>query len=304
MLNKNCFVIILLPILMLFAACTQKEKSTMNTDLFNTDNLFAWCIVPYDSLNRTPEQRAEMLHELGLHRYAYDWRPRHLEYMDHEMRVMQDNNIEITSVWFWIDGGGKQLFDQYNERILSVLQDAGIHTNLWISFPERFYDGIPDEQKFAKAVKAIDYAYGRAREIGCTVSLYNHGGWFGEIENQLKIIKALGYDDIGITYNFLRGTSDPVEFKHLMDQMLPYLREINLNGTKELGITDWSDIEVTGPPYVLTLGEGDREQELIRIIAESGFTGPIGIIGHTWHEDVQDVIRRNMDGLQKIVNGF
>ena len=28
-----------------------------------------------------------------------------------------------------------------------------------------------------------------AAKIGCKVGLYNHGGWFGEPENQIAIIK-------------------------------------------------------------------------------------------------------------------
>ena len=30
-----------------------------------------------------------------------------------------------------------------------------------------------------------------ARNIGCTVALYNHGGWFGEPDNQIAIIGRL-----------------------------------------------------------------------------------------------------------------
>lgn len=41
-------------------------------------NYFAWCIVPFDNQNRTPEQRIEMLKRLGFTSYAYDWREKHL----------------------------------------------------------------------------------------------------------------------------------------------------------------------------------------------------------------------------------
>ncbi len=47
----------------------------------NMDNYFAWCIVPFDNQNRTPEQRIEMLKNLGFKSYAYDWRAEHLPEM-------------------------------------------------------------------------------------------------------------------------------------------------------------------------------------------------------------------------------
>src|SRR4051812_40766284 len=42
--------------------------------LFGRDNLIAWCIVPFDSKNRAPEERAAMLERLGFKHFAYDWR--------------------------------------------------------------------------------------------------------------------------------------------------------------------------------------------------------------------------------------
>src|SRR5690606_41954104 len=37
--------------------------------------------------------------------------------------------------------------------------------------------------------KPIAYIADRAKELGCKVALYNHGGWFGEPENQIEIIE-------------------------------------------------------------------------------------------------------------------
>ncbi len=35
-------------------------------DIFNQNNLTAWCIVPFDKLKRGPEERIAMLEKLGL----------------------------------------------------------------------------------------------------------------------------------------------------------------------------------------------------------------------------------------------
>ncbi len=46
--------------------------SVRASDLFARSNLVAWCIVPFDSQKRGPEERAAMLERLGLRRLAYD----------------------------------------------------------------------------------------------------------------------------------------------------------------------------------------------------------------------------------------
>ena len=43
-------------------------------DLFDQQNLAAWCIVPFDAAKRSPEARAEMVAKMGLKKIAYDWR--------------------------------------------------------------------------------------------------------------------------------------------------------------------------------------------------------------------------------------
>jgi hypothetical protein len=77
-------------------------------------------------------------------------------------------------------------------------------------------------------------------------------------------------------------------FQELLDQMLPYLSTININGMKIEG------------PKIITLGEGDRELEMLRTIKSSDYTGPIGILGHTEGEDIQVVLERNLKGLESL----
>src|SRR4051795_2837246 len=69
-------------------------------DLFARRNLVAWCIVPFDAKKRTPEQRAEMLDRIGIHRFAYDWRDEHLPTFEAELAALQKHDIELTAVWF------------------------------------------------------------------------------------------------------------------------------------------------------------------------------------------------------------
>ncbi|MGN6546096.1 MAG: sugar phosphate isomerase/epimerase, partial [Aureliella sp.] len=154
------------------------QEPSRAQDLFRRDNLVAWCIVPFDSAKRTPAQRAEMLDRLGIHRLAYDYRAEHIPTFDDELDQLAKHHIELTAWWF-----PTQLNDEAR-LILDVLKRHGIKTQLWVTgsggptkSPEEQRQRIKAE---ADRIRAIAQA---AAKQGCTVGLYNHGGWFGEPEN-------------------------------------------------------------------------------------------------------------------------
>jgi hypothetical protein len=68
--------------------------------IFARDNLVAWCIVPFDAKQRTPEQRAGMLARIGIKHFAYDWRDQHLPTFDAEIAALKRHGVELTAVWF------------------------------------------------------------------------------------------------------------------------------------------------------------------------------------------------------------
>src|SRR3954454_23566236 len=70
------------------------------TKLFAQDNLVAWCIVPFDSQKRGPQERAAMLQRLGFKHFAYDYRAEHVPTFDAEIAALQKHGIELTAWWF------------------------------------------------------------------------------------------------------------------------------------------------------------------------------------------------------------
>lgn len=257
------------------------------TELFRRDNLVAWCIVPFDDRERTPVERAEMLRRLGLSRYAYDYRANHIPTFDAEMEAIKRHGIELTAWWFPTD-----LSDEAR-LILDVLKRHDIQTQLWVTG-----GGGPtaSEQEQRDRVKAEASRIGRiaaaAAEIGCRVSLYNHGGWFGEPENQLAIIRELNLPNVGIVYNLHHGHEHLDRFATLLDQMKPHLDCLNLNGMVAGG--DRIDKKI------LPLGEGDLDLGLLRIIRDSGYQGPIGILNHT-QENAETRLAQNLAGLDALL---
>ncbi len=274
---------------LLLISCSTQKKRGVNDKLFNKENLVAWCVVPFDSAERTPEERADMLKELGFTQFAYDWRLKHLATFPNEIKALHEHGIKLTSVWLWIDTDSGKILDDANEQLLDIIRRNNVKTDFWLGFSNKHFEGLTDEQKLEKAVASVTYIEARAKELGCTISLYNHGDWFGEPANQVKIIEKLGSKDVGIVYNFHHAHLQVREFPNLLSQMLPYLRTVNLNGMRVAG------------PKILTIGEGDEEASMLKTLKDSGYNGLIGIICHIETEDAKVVLERNLNGLKSIL---
>ena len=277
----------------LIFSCQPDKKVEDNALLFSKDNLVAWCIVPFDTLQRTPENRALMLSELGIKQFAYDWRVKHIPSFPLEVRAMKYLNIKLAAVWIWIDPDSAEvIIDHSNKQILDVIRRYKVNTDLWVGFGDRYLEGLTDEQKLDKATKAVQVIADSAKALGCGISLYNHGDWFGEPANEIRIIEKTGRKDIGIVYNFHHGHQQVAEFPALLKQMLPYLKTVNLNGMK------------AGGPQILPIGQGDLELEMLKTLKASGYNGSIGILGHVSNEDIKIVLQRNIEGLKSLLKAM
>ena len=134
----------------------------------------------------------------------------------------------------------------------------------------------------------IEYLSNRAEALGCKIALYNHGGWFGNAENQLKIINALPNNDLGVIFNFHHAHDAIDNYYTNIRALLPYLWCVNLNGMKKEG------------PKIITIGAGDLEKKMIQQLLELNYKGPFGILGHVKGGDPELILEENYLGLKHL----
>lgn len=255
--------------------------------LFARTNLVAWCIVPFDAKKRSPEERAAMLKRLGIQRMAYDYRAEHVPTFDAEIAALGKNNIELTAWWF------PTTLNEEARHILGVLKRNKATTQLWVmGGGETPRTQEEHTRRIEAEVARLGPIADAAAQIGCTVALYNHGGWFGEPTNQIAIIKALKRSNVGIVYNLHHAHHQVDQFPQLLAAMKPHLVALNLNGTIENG-------DKIGQKIV-PLGQGTRDLELLKTIRASQWRGPIGILNHT-DEDAEARLVDNLAGLDWLV---
>lgn len=228
-----------------------------------------------------------MLKRLGVKKYAYDWREEHLSYMAKELKLAKQNDLSIVGVWMWIDSDFDSIngLSSSNIIVFNILEEADYQGQIWVSFNANFFENLSDSEAVKKGVEMIAYLSKKANVIKCKIALYNHGGWFGEPINQVKIIEALPNQEIGLVYNFHHAHKHINIFPEMAVMMLPYLWNVNLSGLKIEG------------PKILTIGEGNCEKRMIKLLIEKGYKGDFGILGHVEDADAEKILKANLNGL-------
>jgi len=248
--------------------------------VFSRNNLVAWCIVPFDAKQRGPKERAEMLSRLGIKRIAYDWRDQHIPEWDEELKQYQAHGVELVAFWA----------PDRHRQILDLLKRHGVKAQLWLMPPDP--KAATQPEKVDAAAAAILPVAQLAKQYGCTIGLYNHGGWPGEPENQVAIIERLRArraDNVGMVYNLHHGHEHVARFPELMKLMKPHLMCLTVNGMKP------------GGPKILPVGQGDNDRAILEAIRDSGYAGPIAILNHREEVDAEQGLKQNIEGLKKLL---
>lgn len=277
-------------VLLLALTAEGARQAAPSTSAFARSNLHVWAFEEYDAVQRTPDQRAQVLRALGIKKAGYVGRNiERMKEFDSYLAAYRERGIELVSVWTPIHTEDP-LREPHIRMFLHAVERHEIRPQWWLTL-ERFDQGVE------RAVTILRPLIAEAARHGLHVALYGHGrdAWFTQPESQIAIIESLGSVGplpVGMVYNFHHAHSQLDRFADLFPKMQPHLMAVNLNGMSTAG------------PQIVPIGEGDRERDMIATIYRSGYAGPIGIIGHQREEDVAVVLRRNMDGLREILTAI
>jgi len=265
-----------------------------NTDVFAKGNLFAWNFIAFGSMHRTPLEQVQMLKGLGIRRMGIEWGGVHVQSFDQEIAAMRENQIAIEG--FWVRG------NMYPERnkpaaadgdvdlVLATLKRNKLSTQIWDPFDaDQEFLSLSEPERTKRAVEAVRYVARGAAKIHCSVAIYSHGGWMGEPENELEVVRQVGMTNVGIVYDYEHARPQMNRFPEFFPKLVPHLWAVILNGMQD------------GGPPVITVGDGDRDLDMLRVIYKSGYHGPIGLINHDQKRDAEIGLRLNMEGLKKLL---
>jgi len=83
----------------------------------------------------------------------------------------------------------------------------------------------------------------------------------------IERLKQLGIGDVGIVYNFSHGHEDIRDFPAIWSRVRPYVVTVNVTGM----VPD-------GEKKIMPPSQGEFELGMMRVVLESGWRGPVGII--------------------------
>jgi hypothetical protein len=268
-------------VLALLALGLQPPLPGAESDLFASTNLAAWCIVPFDPKRRGPEERASMLERLGIMKLAYDWRDEHIPTFDAEIEAMQRHGITITGWWY----------SHHAQPVLDAAKRHGIHPQLWVAGGAHMQGQDVVQAVAEEAARILPFARDAA-SIGSQVGLYNHREpWCEDQDNQIAVIEQLrrdGVDNVGIVFNFHHWRGPLAGFAPLFKRMQPYLLAVNINGMPA---------DTSAYPGVRFIGTDASELAMLRVVRDSGWHGPIGILHERPSMDAEASLACSLGGL-------
>jgi sugar phosphate isomerase/epimerase len=278
-------------------ACGGQKQVRLGSD----ENFVAWAFLNYEPGERTAEERAEMLKRLGFTKCGYEGHEQWIDQLEEHIIAYREHGIEMLGIYLEIREENP-LEQDYLIEAIEIIKRQNCKIQLWLTIRDNLFHGIPDGQRVQKACDLIQPLADRVIPKGCKIAMYNHGGWTGLPSNQVKIVKKLqtlyNPEDVGIVLNFHHAHPFVDHFSELFAEAKPYLFLVNTNGMR-VKMNDEGNKE--GDPKILALGKGDHEVDMLRVVKESGYTGPVGVIDHVKQIDPEVNLRNNLNALKSIL---
>ncbi|MEQ9410127.1 MAG: TIM barrel protein [Fuerstiella sp.] len=273
-----------LPVACILLCATVVAEDQPAAGIFSDDNLVAWCIVPFDAKARGPAERAGMLVRLGLKHVAYDWRAEHVPSFEEEILQYKKHNLDFFAFWSWHDS------------MEPLIRQHGIRPQIWLMMANSKAD--TQEARVQEAVNGLLPMVQKTRELGLKLGIYNHGGWAGQPQNMVEVAENLrtqhDADHVGIVYNFHHGHEHIADFRKHLTLMKPLLLCVNINGMAD------ADVVAAGRNKILPVGSGQHERQMLALLRDSGYSGPVGILDHRSELDAEESLRANLNGLRAL----
>ncbi len=295
--RTTIFISLLYSILLIACDPQSNDVPSQNAQIFAKSNLHVWAYEEYDAVDRTPEEHAQALVDLGIDKAGYISRnAERVSEFEVYLKAYREAGIELIAVWTPIHTDAPLEEVQVRE-FFEVVDRHGLNIQWWLTL-EQDFDAMPEADRVDDALARLRPLVERANRSNCRLVIYGHGPhrWFTQAENEIELVERLKSEmpsaELGIVYNFHQSHAQMGRLQSVLPQLQRHLVALNLNGMR----SDFTKIE--------RIGRGDREREMLKIICESGWQGPTGIIAHDRNQDAADVLQENMDGLKTILSEF
>jgi sugar phosphate isomerase/epimerase len=223
-------------------------------------------VFAYEFGDITPEQQAGFAREYGFEGTVFD----HARQIPERLRALDEAHLQLFFLWLTVDiSNGEIKYEPGMEAAIEALKGRG--SVVWVAIQGDDAGGGAGAEE--RTIQAVDRISDLASRSNLRVALYPHYGFYlARFRDVVRVAERVGRSNVGVTFNLcheLRSGFD-AEFQHLLDNAIPRLYGVTVNGADRQG-RDWGTL-------IQPLGRGDYDvAELVRTITKTGYRGPFGI---------------------------
>ena len=254
---------------------------------------FAFCIDTHDSMNRTLEEQAALLKELGYDGVGHLW----LDEVRERLGTLEDAGLRLFQITLRVDITSEEApYDPRLAEVLPLLSGKKVQLCLLMT-------GMApsDESGDERAVRIVRDMADQARESGTEIILYPHvNDWLERVEDAVRLARKVDRPNVGVMFNLCHWLKVDREdnLEPLLALAMPWLRAVSINGADRAdairdGTGDWLQPLDSGSFDVYAV---------LRALRAQGYAGPVGLQCWGIGGDARDHLTRSMGAWQALQN--
>ncbi|MHB1936407.1 MAG: TIM barrel protein [Acidobacteriaceae bacterium] len=230
---------------------------------------------------------AAIAKEVGFDGISFDG----AELLRERLKALDEHGLQFFCLYLGVEVGGPQV--EYEPGFDDAIAELkGRNTIVWLTIRG---NGPQAEDQAVQAARRVSDL---AAASNLRVALYPHYGFYvQDINDALRISEKANRSNLGVTFNLsheLRSGAavDPQSVTSLLRTALPRLYAVSINGADGSG--DWDRL-------IQPLDRGSvNVAELVRILVDNGYRGPIGLQCYGIKGDPKIILQRSMTAWRRI----
>ncbi len=247
--------------------------------------LYGFCMeLPAKPSPSIPDQ-AELLRELGYDGVGYPlWLG---EDMDKNLRALDEAGLELHLVYLTVNiDPDKPAYDPRVPKALAKLKGRPVTVSLLLR-------GCPpgDSRGMESAVKILRQLGDVAAKSDLRISIYHHlNDWTESFLYSLEVVTKVDRSNVGVNFNlcpWLKADGDK-DYRPVLRENADRIFAVTINGAQK-------DAEAWTGGLIQPLDCGDFDnRELLGLLREIGYAGPVGLMCYGVPDDTREHLRRSM----------
>jgi len=232
-----------------------------------TGAFFPFCIDWHDAKQRSFEEQAPMLKELGYDGVGHIW----LDGVAERLKSLDAAGLRLFQITMVVEvGPDKAPYDPRFKEVLAQVKGRDVQFALLVN-------GLTpsDPSGDPRAVEILREMSELARESGAQLLLYPHlSSWIERIEDAVRVADKVDRPNVGVMFNLCHWlrVDERRDYARLLRLARPRLWAVSINGA------DVFDPRPGWDRFIQPLDRGDFDVAgFLRALREVGYTGPIGL---------------------------